>query len=55
MLSKGAVQVARDAAARKQRALVSMRLALREALAAGIAPENAANRTQGAIGDYDRQ
>jgi hypothetical protein len=34
---------------------LSIRLALREALDAGIAAEDAANRTQGAIGDHDKQ
>jgi len=42
MPSKGQVQAARDAAERKQRALVSIRLAVEQALEAGLSAEDAA-------------
>jgi hypothetical protein len=40
MPSKGQIQAERDAAARKQRSFVSIRLAVREALDAGLSAED---------------
>ncbi len=59
MPSKGQIQAERDAAARKQRALVSIRLAVREALDSGLSAEDGAKafaevlRERGLLGTAD--
>jgi len=59
MSSKGQVQAERDAAARQQRALASIRLAVREALNAGLSAEDIAKafatvlRESGLLGTAD--
>jgi hypothetical protein len=60
MPSKGQIKAERDAVARKQRAIVSIRLAVEEALEAGLSAEDAAKafgavlRARGLLGTADQ-